>query len=102
MQKVTTGCVTNPVAEVDSEVLAFRAGFEERSPLDQIVHDGAQRMLQAAIESEVDEFLVAHQGRRDDNGNRWVVRNGSKPTREILTGAGRNSVETSLRMRTLR
>ncbi len=88
MKKVTTQRVTSPEAEVDPEVLAFRAQFERRSPLDQIVRDGAQRMLQAAIESEVDEFLVAHQDRRDENGNRLLVRNGYMPGREILTGAG--------------
>ena len=51
MTKVTTGCLTNPEPEVDAEVLAFRAQFGDRSPLDQIVQDGAQRMLQMAIEA---------------------------------------------------
>ena len=51
MSKVTTGRGSNPEVEVDSEVIAFRSQFEERSPLDQIVRDGAQRMLQQAIES---------------------------------------------------
>jgi putative transposase len=59
-----------------------------RAPLDQLVREGAQRMLQAAIEAEVDQFLDEHQGRRDAGGRRLVVRNGSLPAREILTGAG--------------
>ena len=54
----------SPVAEPDAEVLTFRAQFDERSPLDQIVRDGAQRMLQTAIEAEVDEFLLAYDGFR--------------------------------------
>ncbi len=44
---------------LDSEVVAFRAQFESRSMLDEIVQEGAQKMLQAAIEAEVDEFLGA-------------------------------------------
>lgn len=45
-------------------------------------------MLQAAIDAEVDSFVEAHQHRRDGQGRRLVVRNGSLPVREILTGAG--------------
>ena len=66
MSKVTTERVTNPEAEFDSEVLAFRAQFEERSPLDQIVLEGAQRMLHTAIEAEVDQFLGQYVDRRDE------------------------------------
>jgi len=82
-----------PVAEPDPEVLAFRAQFDERSPLDQIIRDGAQRMLQAAIEAEVDEFLITHDDRLDEHGNRLVVRNGRQPARQILTGAGKLEVQ---------
>tara|TARA_R110002072_G_C7888432_1_gene528618 strand:+ start:249 stop:1415 length:1167 start_codon:yes stop_codon:yes gene_type:complete len=46
-------------------------------------------MLQAAIDAEVDDFLAKHSGRRDEQGRRLVVRNGSLPEREILTGAGK-------------
>ena len=45
-------------------------------------------MLQAALESEVQAFLETHAGQVDDQGRRRVVRNGSLPAREILTGAG--------------
>ena len=93
MSKSTKVHPDSPVAEPDPEVLAFRAQFDERSPLDQIILDGAQRMLQAAIEAEVDEFLLVHDDRRDENGNRLVVRNGRQPTRQILTGAGQLEVQ---------
>jgi len=43
-------------------------------------------MLQMAIEVEVDDFLARHADRRDKGGNRLVVRNGSLPSREVLTG----------------
>ena len=72
----------------DPEVLAFRQQFDERSPLDEIIHEGARRMLQAAINAEVDAFIDTHQDRRDSDGRRLVVKNGSLPAREILTGAG--------------
>jgi transposase-like protein len=45
-------------------------------------------MLQAAMETEVDDFLAAHADRRDERGRRQVVRNGHLPPREVLTGAG--------------
>ena len=86
--KRTTGANAQP----DPEVLVFRAQFDERSPLDEIVRDGAQRMLQAAIETEVDEFLLVHEHRRDASGKRLVVRNGRQPTRQIATGAGQLEV----------
>jgi putative transposase len=70
------------------EVLKFRANFESRSPLDELLREGARRMLQAAIDAEVDDFLAEHSGRRDEQGRRLVVRNGSLPEREILTAAG--------------
>jgi transposase-like protein len=77
-----------PAVELDSEVVAFRRQFEDGSTLDQIIREGAQRMLQAAINAEVDSFVERHEDRRDEQGRRLVVRNGHLPTREILTGAG--------------
>lgn len=73
---------------VDAEVLAFREQFEQRSPLDELVRTGVQRMLQAAIDAEVEDFVATHADRRDEHGRRQVVRNGRLPSREILTGAG--------------
>jgi len=59
-----------------------------RSALDEIVREGARRMLQAAIEEEVIAYIDAHQHHRDEQGHRLVVRNGHMPEREVLTGAG--------------
>ncbi len=89
MNKTTTNRHHVPVNEpLDPEVLAFRRRFDDHSPLDEIIHEGARRMLQAAIDAEVDAFIETHQHRRDEAGRRLVVKNGSLPTREILTGAG--------------
>jgi len=73
---------------VAQETLAFRAGFEACSLLDELIRTGAQKMLQAAINAEVEEFLMRHADRRDEQGRRRGVRNGHLPEREILTGAG--------------
>lgn len=58
------------------------------SPLDELVRLGAQRMLQAAIEAEVADFVEAHSGLSDEGGRRRIVRNGYLPERALLTGAG--------------
>jgi transposase-like protein len=89
---VATGSKVVASEVADPEVFAFRAQFDERSPLDEIVRAGAQQMLQAAIDAEVAEFLQGHSDRRDENGNRLVVGNGRLPARELLTGAGRLEV----------
>ena len=75
-------------SELDPEVIAFRRQFDDRSPLDQLVREGAQRMLQAAVDQEIEVFLKQYGDRRDAQGRRLVVKNGSLPAREILTGAG--------------
>ena len=89
MSKATTQRHDIPVdRQLDPEVLAFRRQFDDRSPLDEIIRKGARKMLQAAIDAEVDSFIQDYQHRRDEDGRRLVVKNGSLPAREILTGAG--------------
>jgi transposase-like protein len=78
--------VLEPVG--NAEVLKFGPVGNARSILDQIVRDGARRMLQAALEDEVNAFLETHATKVDQNGRRMVVRNGYLPSREVVTGAG--------------
>ena len=97
MSNATTLAESVPVATPDAalpdaEVVQFRENFDGRSPLDQLVREGARKMLQAAIDAEVDEFIAQHAGRTDEQGRRLVVRNGTLPEREILTGAGKLAV----------
>ena len=80
-------------SDCDGKVARFREEFDGRALLDQVVRQGAQQMLQKAIESEVQEFLQEHQDRRDDQGKRLVVGNGYKPARRIVTGAGALEVQ---------
>lgn len=56
--------------------------------LEDIVREGARRLLQAALEAEIDAHLARYQDRKDEAGKRLVVRNGYQPKRTILTGAG--------------
>jgi transposase-like protein len=59
-----------------------------RSLIDEIVREGARRMLAEALQAEVDAYIAAHAGERDADGRRLVVRNGSHQSREVLTSAG--------------
>jgi len=58
------------------------------SLLDDIVREGARRMLAAALEAEVDAYLAELAGERDERGRRLVVRNGHAAPRQVGTGAG--------------
>ena len=91
MSKSTKPAVGNPEGQAGTtETVALPAA---RSVLDELVRQGAQRMLQEALEEEVGEFLKRHQERRSAEGGRLVVRNGYLPARELLTGAGALAVQ---------
>lgn len=78
MTKSTKQRVATPEAStIDPEVIRFRSHFEERSSLDEIVREGAQRMLQSAIEEEVTRYIE-------------VLRSMSFPSSTISTANGRN------------
>ncbi len=61
---------------------------ESESALDRLIREGARKMLQAALENEVGEYLAAMGQRRTEDGRREVVRNGRLPERELVTGVG--------------
>ena len=56
--------------------------------IDEIVREGARRMLAEALQAEVDAYVAQFRDERDENGRRLVVRNGSHQPREVLTSAG--------------
>ena len=57
--------------------------------LDEIARQGAQKMLAQALQLEVDAYLKAAEGERDENtGHAMVVRNGYHNARQVLCGAG--------------
>jgi transposase-like protein len=61
--------------------------------MDEVLREGARRMLQEAIEAEVSDYLAQHAQAQDPGGRRQVVRNGRLPGREILSGIGPVRVE---------
>jgi transposase-like protein len=58
------------------------------SLIDEIVREGARRMLAEALQAEVDAYIAAHSAERGEDGRRLVVRNGCHQPREVLTSAG--------------
>jgi len=61
--------------------------------LTEFLKSSAQKMLQVAIETEVDEFISRHTAKQLANGQRRIVRNGYMPTRSIQTGIGSVSLQ---------
>ena len=57
-------------------------------PITDILRQGARRLLTAALEAEIHEFLQRYKEITDDKGRQRVVRNGYLPEREIQTGIG--------------
>jgi transposase-like protein len=62
--------------------------LEDKSPLEELLSEGARRLLEQAIDNEVADYIAAHVQEKDDAGHRMVVRNGSLPERELVTGIG--------------
>ena len=56
--------------------------------LDEIARRGAKKMLAQALEAEVQAYLRAAEGERDERGRALVVRNGYARNREVVCGAG--------------
>jgi len=67
---------------------AGRGGSAPSSLIDEIVREGARRMLAEALQAEIDAYVSQLAGERDENGRRLVVRNGYHQSREVLTSAG--------------
>src|SRR3954468_16005514 len=77
MHTVVADPEVTPAGVVSSEAL-----------IDEIVRDGARRMLAAALEAEVAAYIDAHAGQLDEHGRRLVVRNGHAVPRQVLTSSG--------------
>ena len=64
------------------------ADADVAATLDELVAEGARRMLAAALEAEVDAYVSSCSSELDENGHRLVVRNGHAEARALVTGAG--------------
>jgi len=56
--------------------------------IDELVSEGARRMLMAGLEAEVADYIERHTSLVDEAGHRLVVRNGRAAERSLMTGAG--------------
>ncbi len=59
-----------------------------KDALTEVLRTGAQRLLAAALEAEVESHIEGLKHVLDERGHRLVVRNGHLPEREITTGIG--------------
>ena len=69
-------------------VVAFQSPEGIDDPLSELLRTGARRLIQQAIEAELDELLGQYSDQVNNQGRRAVVRNGYLPQREVLTGMG--------------
>ncbi len=56
--------------------------------LDDLAREGARRMIVAALEAEVDEYVSSFHEEVDGDGKRLVVRNGRGRERKLTVGSG--------------
>jgi putative transposase len=56
--------------------------------LDELAREGARRMIAAALEAEVDEYVSAFVDEVGEDGRRLVVRNGRARERKLTVGSG--------------
>jgi transposase-like protein len=63
-------------------------GEGTKNLLEDIIREGARKLLQTAIEHEVNTYIDLFKDLKDEKGRRMVVRHGSLPERSLLTGIG--------------
>ena len=56
--------------------------------IDELVREGARRMLAEALQAEVDAYCARFADEREEDGQQLVVRNGYHEPREVSTCAG--------------
>ena len=61
---------------------------EARVSLDELAREGARRMIAAALEAEVDEYVGVFVDEVDADEHRLVVRNGRARERKLTVGSG--------------
>ncbi len=67
-----------PVGEIDEVAVT----------LDELAREGARRMIAAALEAEVEQYVAAFVEEIDEDGKRLVVRNGRARERKLTVGSG--------------
>jgi putative transposase len=76
-----------------SNVVAFADPSVSKDPLTELIRQGAQQLLNQAVEIELEERMAELQARRLPDGRQAVVRNGYHPERQVQTGNGPVTVQ---------
>lgn len=77
----------------DEPVGEENQAVQKHGLLEEIIREGARKVLQAAIEQEVSTYIDMFKGLKDVSGKRMVVRHGFLPERDLLTGIGPLSIK---------
>src|SRR5512144_2792382 len=77
----------------DTTVIRLRPPDEIDDPLTAILRSGARRLLEQAVEAEVEAFLATMKALKLADGGDRVVRHGHGPERAIQTGIGPVAVQ---------
>src|SRR3982750_3317629 len=77
----------------DSSIIRFRQPDEIDDPLTALLRSGARRLLEQAIEAEVEAFLTSKRDLKLADGRDRLVRHGHGPERVIQAGIGPGEVQ---------
>jgi transposase-like protein len=72
----------------DVRRLPVQGNDEVAVTLDELAREGARRMIAAALEVEVEQYIGSFVGEVDEDGRRLVVRNGRARERKLTVGSG--------------
>jgi transposase-like protein len=72
----------------DVRTLPVGEDNEGRVTLDDLAREGARRMIAAALEAEVEQYVSSFTEEVDEDGKRLVVRNGHAQERRVTVGSG--------------
>ncbi len=79
---------TSPMLKIVTNEAETKEVNEVPATLDELVRQGARRMLQDALEEEVASYIARYKQERDERGRALVVRNGRAQERKLTCGAG--------------
>jgi len=77
----------------DVRRLPVEGSNEVTVSLDELAREGARRMIAAALEAEVEQYVGSFVDELDEDGKRLVVRNGRARQRKLTVGSGTMAIK---------
>ena len=77
----------------ENNIVEFTGRDTVSDPLTALLRNGARKLLQTAVEAELETFLAGFADSRTPDGRAAVVRNGHHPERAVQTGIGPLTVQ---------